>query len=190
MMPFFFFPVPVTCKWNTDNMQRGRYGLDATNYCGIVSRTAPGHLSFFRLELQTLKCICFVCSSILCIAVWGAFRHRVCSVPRLHQSKHLSAAVPLSSLSLWEQLSVHSTGSLRLPLLQTWRQHKFQITSLRMWWVFNFLVALISFVSISKLFLVIHKLCISVSVYCLFSFFSPYMSMQHGFNVVHTEHTV
>ncbi len=84
-----------------------------------------------------------VCSSILCIPVWGAFGECVCPVSWLHQSKCLPAAVPLPGLSLWEQLFVHSTGSLRLPLLQTWSQHWFQITSLWMWWVFGFWVAFI-----------------------------------------------
>lgn len=90
----------------------------------IAQVLAAGNLSCQRNYEDVLSFVwAYVSCSILRIPVWGAFGHCVCSVPWLHQSKHLPAAVPLSGLPLWEQLFVHCTGSLRLPLLQTWSQH-------------------------------------------------------------------
>lgn len=94
--------------------------------------------------------------------MWGACGECVCPVSRLHQSKHLPAAVPLPGLSLWEQLFVHGTGSLRLPLLQTRSRHWFPITRLRMWWVFVFF-----YPYCVKILLDSHRLRLCHIVYCV-----------------------
>lgn len=75
-----------------------------------------------------------VYSSFLCIPVWSIDGERVFSVSRIHQSKHLPAAVSLPGLSLWEQLFVHGLGSLCVPLLQTRGPHRLPVTGFGMWW--------------------------------------------------------
>lgn len=75
-----------------------------------------------------------VYSSILCIPVWSIDGERVFSLSRIHQSKHLPAAVSLPGMSLREQLFVHGLGSLCVPLLQTWGPHRLPVTGLGMWW--------------------------------------------------------
>ena len=115
-------------------------GLNASSFTDCIvhpdSHNSIDHWMALWVSNASYRVLCVcLCSSILCIPLWGACGGCVFPMSWLHQSKHLSAAVPLPGLSLWEQLFVHGAGSLRLPLLQTRSRHWFQITSLWMWWV-------------------------------------------------------